>query len=886
MASLPDFPPFNVHEDANAGPRWKKWLTRFERLLCGLNITADKRKTALLLHYAGPDVDDIYDTLPTTSNEDYKAVVEKLNQYFSPQTNVAFEVFNFRQAKQKPDESLDSYHTRLRYLSQTCEFSEPAKEIKDHIILTCTSNSLRRRALRDNLDLPNLLKTGRAIEISERQASQVEQQEFSSVNSLRDGNQQHPNKEATGGPRSRFENQRSRNLRDVEQNRGKQTCGNCGGTYPHIRVCPARGKDCKSCGKIGHFARVCRTNPPSSQYVKNVTHTSSQSPTDSDSEPNYVFTIANLSGHPTPPKCYVNIAGHSVPVMIDSGASVNILDDVTYNQITYNKGLRLEKTNHKIYSYGSLHPLPVKGTIRTNISTDSKHISAQFHVVDGNSGNLLSCTTACQLNLLKVTINNTTHHSPSTTQYPPEFECLFSGIGKLRGKTVKLHIDPDVSPKQQPHRRIPFHVRSDVEKELQRLEDLDIIEKVDGPTPWISPIVVVPKKSGEVRICIDMREANRAVKREKHLMPTIDDLVADLNGATVFTTLDLSSGYHQLELAEESRHITTFSTHLGLRRYKRLLFGINAASEIFQNTIEELLTGLPGCKNISDDIIVFGKDQVTHDANLNQVLDRLKSHNLRLNKEKCHFSKSEVMFYGHIFSAEGLRPDQRKVEAIQLATPPRNPSEVKSLLGMAQYLSRYIPGYADITTPLRALTKEDVTWRWEQAEQAALDKLKQAFTGNQVMSYFDPHQTTQVIVDASPVGLGALLVQNDKVICYASRVLSDVETRYSQTEKEMLAVVWAVEHFHLYLYGAQFTILTDHQPLLGIFRSHKATSARIDRWKLRLMPYNYHLVYKPGKDEKTRPTSLADTQTAQRPNLNALLKNTSIIYAPTPYPLP
>ena len=428
-----------------------------------------------------------------------------------------------------------------------------------------------------------------------------------------------------------------------------------------------------------------------------------------------------------------------------------------------------------------------------------------------------------------------------------------------------MHIDPDVSPKQQPHRRIPFHVRSDVEKELKRLEELDIIEKVDGPTPWISPIVVVPKKSGEVRICIDMREANKAVKREKHLMPTIDDLVADLNGSTVFTTLDVSSGYHQLELAEESRHITTFSTHLGLRRYKRLLFGINAASEIFQNTIEELLTGLPGCKNISDDIILFGKDQATHDANLRQVVERLQSHNLRLSKEKCHFSKSEVMFYGHVFSADGLRPDHKKVEAIQNATAPRNPSEVKSLLGMAQYLSRYIPGYADITAPLRALTKEDVTWKWEQTEQEALDKLKKAFTGNQVMSYFDPFQATEVIVDASPTGLGALLVQNDKVICYASRVLSDVETRYSQTEKEMLGVVWAVEHFHIYLYGAQFTIVTDHQPLLGIFRSHKATSVRIDRWKLRLMPYNYHLVYKPGKDEKNPADFLSRHPNCSKP---------------------
>jgi hypothetical protein len=176
----------------------------------------------------------------------------------------------------------------------TSSFSNPAKEIKDHIILTCTSNSLCRRALHDNLDLPNLMKTGRAIELSKKQASQVEQQEFSSVNSVCHRNIQQPNTEATGPPRSRFENQRSHNFRGAEQTCARETCGNCGATYRHIRVFPARGKDCKSCGKIRHFVRVCRTKPPSSQHVKNVTHTRPQSPPDSDSEPNYVFTIANL----------------------------------------------------------------------------------------------------------------------------------------------------------------------------------------------------------------------------------------------------------------------------------------------------------------------------------------------------------------------------------------------------------------------------------------------------------------------------------------------------------------------------------------------------------------------------------------------------------------
>lgn len=172
-----------------------------------------------------------------------------------------------------------------------------------------------------------------------------------------------------------------------------------------------------------------------------------------------------------------------------------------------------------------------------------------------------------------------------------------------------------------------------------------------------------------------------------------------MNGATHFSTLDLSSGYHQLELAPESRYVTTFSTHVGLRRYKRLPFGINAASEIFQEAIREILTGLPGCKNISDDIIVFGKGKEEHDKNLRGVLQRLKENNLRLNKDKCEFSKTEIKFYGHIFSSSGLLPDPVKVEAIHKARPPQNSSEVKSLLGMAQYVSRFIPDYATITTP-------------------------------------------------------------------------------------------------------------------------------------------------------------------------------------------
>ena len=384
--------------------------------------------------------------------------------------------------------------------------------------------------------------------------------------------------------------------------------------------------------------------------------------------------------------CQVQVNGKAVEMMVDTGASVNLLDEATFHRIDCGNKL-LEHAHSKIYSYGSDTPLPLLGTLSTTIKSSSNSTNTQLHV-KGNTGNLLSYNTARMLGLTAISVNTTTvtdvnKDSPESLQ--EEFECLYGGIGRLRNKIVKLHVDPDITLRQQPHRWIPFHVRGDARKELERLERLDIIERVERPTPWISPIVVVPKKSGEVRICVDMPEANKAVKREKHLTPTIDDLIADLNGATNFSTLDLSSGYHQLELAPESRFVTTFSTHVGLRRYKRLPFGINAASKIFQVSIKELLTGLPGCKNISDDIIVFGKGKDEHDKNLRGVLQRLKDNN----KDKCEFSK--------------------KVEAIRNASPTQNASDIKSLLGMTQYVSRFIPNYATITAPLRLSFPRDKT---------------------------------------------------------------------------------------------------------------------------------------------------------------------------------
>ena len=371
-----------------------------------------------------------------------------------------------------------------------------------------------------------------------------------------------------------------------------------------------------------------------------------------------------------------------------------------------------------------------------------------FHVLEGTAGNLLGYKAAEKLRILSMA-GHVTATKVTENSFVNQYDDLFAGNGKFKDTLVTLHIDETVIPKQQPHRRIPYHIRKDVENELKRLEDDDIIEKTDGPTPWISPIVVVPKKSGAVRICVDMREANKAVMREKHLMPTLNDLITDLNGATTFSTLDLRNGYHQLELHPASRYITTFSTHVALYRYKRLMFGINSASEIFQNTVAELLRDLPGCRNISDDIIVFGKTVAEYDRNLTAVLERLRENDVRLNRDKCKMSRKTVTFYEHVFGEHGLSADPDKIASITKATPPGNASEVRSLLGMAQYVARFIPNFATIVNPLRELTKLDTTWCWDQRCETAFQALKDALTNTSTMTYFDPNVPLEVLADAS-----------------------------------------------------------------------------------------------------------------------------------------
>ena len=251
--------------------------------------------------------------------------------------------------------------------------------------------------------------------------------------------------------------------------------------------------------------------------------------------------------------------------------------------------------------------------------------------------------------------------------------------------------------------------------------------------------------------------------------------------------------------------------------------GINAASEAFQYALQNALRGVKGVLNLVDDILVFGTTREEHDLALRSCLDRLQECGLTLNKDKCDFLKTEIDFYGVNFSKEGVKPDPKKIEAFIKAPRPQNASEVRSILVMANYSSRYIPNYASITEPLRRLTRKNAIFVWRTEHTNAFNKLKQALSKSPVMAYFDVQKDTQIVVDASPVGISAILAQAPKgsnefrIVAYASRALTDVEQRYSQAEREALSIVWGIEYFHLFVYGAPFTLITDHKPLECIY---------------------------------------------------------------------
>ena len=673
-------------------------------------------------------------------------------------------------------------------------------------------------------------------------------------------------------------------------------CWNCNKIGHLAKNCRcSRDHVCESCGRLGHFAVCCRYQP---DHASNKNHTTSQRRTslqtkgggrrekvhavsqqadgeESEDDAFYVFTASKSEALET---LELRINDKIVDVIVDSGASCNLMSEHVFHSLIGGKA-PLAGCDKNVYAYTHPQPLELMGSgmLRVTVPQTKMSAIAKFYVVPGQAATLLGRKTSEMLAILKVGINVNNCTTNIDCAQPLDNKAalrlklpkVFEGLGKLKGYQLKLHQDDTVPPVVQPLRRIPFSRRQKVTSKLKQLEELDVIEKVNGPTSWINPLVAVEKPNGDIRICLDMRQANHAILREKHPVPTVEETLQEISEAKVFCKLDLNMAFHQIELHPDSRDITTFAAPDGLYRYKRLFFGVNMATEKFQQLIWQILKDCPGAYNLHDDVRVVGRDHKEHDGNLDKVMRKFEEHGLTLNYEKCVIRAKSMEYMGEVLTGEGLQVSEKRVEVIVDAPRPQNPSEVRSFLGSAQFCAKFISGFSTISSPSWDLTSTGKSWKWGTKEEEAFEQIKKLLTNAPVMAYFAKDAKTRLVTDASPVGLGAVLEQQQedgsyRPVYYASRKLSNVEKRYSQFEREALALRWACQKFYLYLYGIEFELRTDHKPLVTVL-GVKSTppSARIERWLLYLQQFRYVVTHISGKENSADALSRLPVGPAQ-----------------------
>lgn len=422
-------------------------------------------------------------------------------------------------------------------------------------------------------------------------------------------------------------------------------------------------------------------------------------------------------------------------------------------------------------------------------------------------------------------------------------------VGKTNLVKHSINLKPGAKPvKQRPYRHPPV-LETEIDRQVKELLDKGMVS--ESHSPWSSPVLMVRKKDGTYRMCIDFRMVNSLTEPDAFPLPRIDDSLDALGGNTFYSSLDLVQGYHQLEMEEDSKPITAFCTRSGLYQWEVLSFGLATAPGCFERLMERVLHGLHWKTLLVylDDILVFSPGFETHLERLGEVFSRLQKANLKLKPSKCSLFATEVEYLGHVVNADGIKTDPKKVECIKDWPTPKHKKDVRSFLGTVGYYRRFIPGYSEISRPLTRLTTKDATFSWSEDCEVAFSILRRKLMETPILAYPDYQKSFILDTDASDVGVGAVLSQvhngEERVVGYFSKMLKTEELKYCVTRKEMLAVIKATKHFRNYLLGKEFLIRTDHASLTWLLRS-KVSQGQAGRWLESMSEYIYNIVHRKG----------------------------------------
>jgi hypothetical protein len=858
---------------------WNNWILatglkdRTKKADGSVDPEGEKVVAATLLSIVGPEAVRIVNTLPKfteTIKDSPSLLLEAIELHFVPERHVLFERFKFNTATQTENENIDSFVVRLRTLVRSCEYLALEDSIlRDRLVIGTRDDRSRDRLLRERPvpDLQRCVDVLKAAELSKFHLASGNIHDPGRDKEVHALQQRGQRATDTAGNKGRSRPRNQENKKPDNTNNNNNLCAYCGTRHRKGR-CPAYGTTCESCGGRNHLAKVCWGRKKKQVHQTELDTEPEESEPDLDQD-DYVFAVERIGAVTSQEQskffAKVKFKGNKPmwkKVQLDTGAtcsamSIGDLKEVLQDKKLNKEALKPTRGMIKLYDGRTVRPLG-SYPLELEVNGQTQHIT--FDILEKAPWPIIDGATCMRNGWITLEINTVT--TSLTKSGPPdsltkdlileEYSDVFTGLGCLPGE-YHIDVDPNITPVQHAPRRVPVPLKEKLKVKIDELEAMGIIRRVKGHSDWISSLVAV-QKVDKLRVCIDPRDLNKAIRRPKHIIPTIDELLPNLAKAKVFSVLDAKDGFFQIKLDEASTKLTTFWTPFGKYCWLRCPFGISSAPEEYQRRQQEVLKGLKGVDVIADDIICFGSGEtkeeaeVDHDKNVRALLERAREFNLKLNGKKLRFKQRSVPYMGHLLTEQGIQPDPNRIEAIKSLPKPDSAKAVQRLLGSVNYLARFLPRLSEAAEPLRRLTKEDVPWHWESHQERAYHQILELMAKAPVLRYYDVGREVTIQSDASMSGLGAVLLQEGQPVSFASRTLSATEQNYAQIEKECLSIVFACERFDQYLHGRDLiTAQTDHKPLVSVWnKSIHQVPKRLQRMLMRLQKYHLQLEYVPG----------------------------------------
>ena len=836
----------NIDNFKSETESWIQYEERLSQYFLANDIENAGKRRAILLSVVGAETYSLLRSIvaPVKPSElSYEEIVSLLTKHYNPKPSPIVQRCKFYACERADGESIASFVARLRRCSEFCEFGEQLEDmLRDRLVVAINDDTIQKRLLSIEFSKLNFQKAF-DIAVSMEQATAGTKDIQRSTLSTNSRGEQEVHKVHTSTPPPLKDQNGSG--RPHQQMAPSNPCYRCGGHH-FQHFCPFKSSECHFCGKKGHIAKVCRSKGAKQKELRPVNQVTEGMACEES------YSMFSIGSKPSPYKAQLSLDGHSVTMEVDTGSSVSLISKQYFNKVFGEQELTCNPAKLQTYTGGEI---PVLGSLVVEVEYTDQKERLPLLVVDCEGPNIMGRDWLDKIKLDWKEIHYTVDQTHTANSIVNKFQDLWNDeLGEVKGTKGKIYIKDNSCPKFFKPRTVPYSMRDKVDAELQRLQSQGVLEPVQF-SEWAAPIVPVLKSDGSVRICGDYKSTvNQVSLNDQYPLPRIEDIYATLSGGEKFTKLDMSQAFLQVVLDDDSRVYTTINTQRGLFQYTRLPFGISSSPSIFQRIMDNLIQGLKSTCAYQDDILITGKNDREHLTNLEATLQRLSDAGVRLKREKCTFMAPEVTYLGFKIDSHGLHPMQDKLEAIIKAPAPTNVSELKSYLGLLNYYGRFLPNLSTELAPLHQLLQKNAKFRWNSLQQQAFERSKQLLKESNLLVHFDPSKEVILTCDASPYGLGAIISHvidgGDRPISCASRTLSPAEKKYSQLEKEALAVVWGVKKFHSYLYGRRFLINNDHKPLETLLGESKSlptlASGRVQRWALTLSAYDYIFKYKPG----------------------------------------